>query len=490
MTTIQGTLKDSGNQTINGRLRITLDGPLTNNAVVPNDLLVPEVYEYAIANGVINVTLKESATQNTTYRFEVLALSIEVNFFFLNGEPYLGPAHQHTDNKWYTGETHTSESVELLRQENEVERTLSDFHAIVPNVNTVEFAELVPTGITTDVLDTAIRRIAELLTSVVDYVEALRGGPRWKGGYDAATYYQKDDAVSYGGSSWMYINPDPAAGQTPSLINTDYWVQIAEKGDPGGTGGDDTPYDPVGWDSDPSAPSKNAVRDIIEALARKTEVNAKAPIASPNFTGAPTAPTQAAGTSNTTLATTAFVDSNYIPKSNPTLSGIVLAPTVATTDFSQRVATTEFVKNFALYSYFSAYAATAQVIPDGSIPTTVIFGGVLSNQNSNYNAATGVYTAPVTGLYEFRVVIGFTGRATTVLIAELYVSGSSFFRLFDVRDAGPTVMTGGRAMIFLGAGATVDIRARVTYAAGSSDLTVRQATSPPYLSYFLGRRIG
>lgn len=59
----------------------------------------------------------------------------------------------------------------------------------------------------------------------------------------------------------------------------------------------------------------------------------KAPLASPTFTGTPTAPTAAAGTNNTQLATTAFVQAaiaaalaNYLPKNNPTFTGTMTGP--------------------------------------------------------------------------------------------------------------------------------------------------------------------
>ena len=48
----------------------------------------------------------------------------------------------------------------------------------------------------------------------------------------------------------------------------------------------------------------------------------KAPLASPNFTGLPTAPTAEEGTSNTQIATTKFV-TNEINRSSKTTSGIV-----------------------------------------------------------------------------------------------------------------------------------------------------------------------
>ena len=67
-------------------------------------------------------------------------------------------------------------------------------------------------------------------------------------------------------------------------------------------------------------------------FATKTEVAAKADIASPTFTGTPAAPTAAAGTNTTQLATTAFVktainglavDSDVVHKTgDETISGI------------------------------------------------------------------------------------------------------------------------------------------------------------------------
>jgi hypothetical protein len=47
---------------------------------------------------------------------------------------------------------------------------------------------------------------------------------------------------------------------------------------------------------------------------------------SPNFLGTPTAPTAAAGTNNTQLATTAFVATSFAPINNPTFTGRVYIP--------------------------------------------------------------------------------------------------------------------------------------------------------------------
>lgn len=59
---------------------------------------------------------------------------------------------------------------------------------------------------------------------------------------------------------------------------------------------------------------------IKDTYATKTELNTKAPLASPALTGTPTAPTPTAGDNSTKIATTAFVN-NYLPLSGGTMTG-------------------------------------------------------------------------------------------------------------------------------------------------------------------------
>lgn len=78
-----------------------------------------------------------------------------------------------------------------------------------------------------------------------------------------------------------------------------------------------------------------------------------APLASPAFTGTPTAPTATAGTNNTQVATTAFVSASflpittaaatYAPINSPTFTGVPTAPTPTAGDNSTKLATTAFV---------------------------------------------------------------------------------------------------------------------------------------------------
>jgi hypothetical protein len=79
----------------------------------------------------------------------------------------------------------------------------------------------------------------------------------------------------------------------------------------------------------------------------QTAVAAKAPIANPTFTGTPAAPTAAGATNTTQLATTAFVQQEITakaPLANPTFTGTPAAPTAAGATNTTQLATTAFVQ--------------------------------------------------------------------------------------------------------------------------------------------------
>lgn len=90
--------------------------------------------------------------------------------------------------------------------------------------------------------------------------------------------------------------------------------------------------------------------DISAINANLTSINGQlpnlAPLASPAFTGAPTAPTPPGGNNTTRIATTNFVAnavSALAPLASPALTGTPTAPTQASGDSSTKIATTAFV---------------------------------------------------------------------------------------------------------------------------------------------------
>ena len=127
---------------------------------------------------------------------------------------------------------------------------------------------------------------------------------------------------------------------------------------------------------------------------------------SPTFTGTPLAPTAAAGTNTTQLATTAFVTAADNLKAN--LSG---------------AAFTGIVTNSAMPA-FSAYpggnygAAGAYLIPHNN---TYI------NRGSNYNTSTYTFTAPVAGMYHFSINMNiYAVEASNYVMPTIYKNGAVF----------------------------------------------------------------
>jgi hypothetical protein len=95
------------------------------------------------------------------------------------------------------------------------------------------------------------------------------------------------------------------------------------------------------------------IDDEFEAI--ETAVGTKADLASPTFTGTPTAPTASAGTSSTQIATTAFVDANYV--SNTDL----------TTELADYATSTELATHEALRSSQTVFGHAKMYVSGGSL---------------------------------------------------------------------------------------------------------------------------
>jgi len=89
------------------------------------------------------------------------------------------------------------------------------------------------------------------------------------------------------------------------------------------------------------------VEIAVSGIPSASDLNAKAPLASPNFTGIPLAPTASAGTNTTQVATTAFVTGGLNLKADlagPTFTGVPAAPTAAVGTNTTQLATTAYVQ--------------------------------------------------------------------------------------------------------------------------------------------------
>ena len=117
-------------------------------------------------------------------------------------------------------------------------------------------------------------------------------------------------------AAWTAANPTLAAGELVIETDTDKYK----------IGDGSTAWTSLGYSSLPSG---------------------SATLASPTFTGVPAAPTAAANTNTTQIATTAFVMTevgDYATLASPTLTGTPAAPTAAADTNTTQIATTAYVQ--------------------------------------------------------------------------------------------------------------------------------------------------
>lgn len=390
MTQIVGIIRSPAGVISAAKLRVTLQGDILDRSTDPDTLVAVSTSDtFDIVNGVLNIDIPESATSNVTYFFELFTEFQVEQFFFLNGESYTGPTHLHTDGLYYTGDSQTSESVQLLRVIEQEELLLNSFYEVVPNVSVIEFTELVPTGISvgSTIRSTGAYRIAQILTSEPTFIDALKANIRWQGDYNPTTLYTLGDVVKYAGSSWLYINPLDQVGIIPVEGST--WGQLADKGDPGGTGGDNTAYDPNGWLNDLNAPSKNTIRNLVEnELARQSSLIGLA------------------------------------PSTNPTFLGSVNVPDLALTNFSQNAANSKFVVDKINELIAPLQPVFFRAEKGGAVPVSSTIWTPLTNYTAQtsddtnvLNISTGHFAPGVTSVWWLGALVNLravssTGRVT------------------------------------------------------------------------------
>lgn len=150
---------------------------------------------------------------------------------------------------------------------------------------------------------------------------------------------------------------------------------------------------------------------------------------SPVFTGVPTAPTASAGTSNTQIATTAFVTNS------PAFSGVPTAPTAANGTSTTQIATTAFVRNATVgLGTMSQQNASAVTITGGTITGLSSALPVASGGTGGNTAATA------------RTNLGLGDIATQNANAVAFTSGTiSGLTSLAVANttSGPVVSTSG-----------------------------------------------
>lgn len=148
-----------------------------------------------------------------------------------------------------------------------------------------------------------------------------------------------------------------------------------------------------------------------------------APMTSPSMSGTPTAPTAAAGTNTTQIATTEFVTTADNLKANlasPTFTGTPLAPTAAAATNTTQIATTAFVRTEVSNLVASAPAALdtldelAAALGDDANFATTVTNSLALKAPLDSPTFTGTPTAPTVS-----IELSNTQLATTEFVKQI-----------------------------------------------------------------------
>lgn len=219
-TRITGLIKNSAGMELSGKLKITLDFPITDRNTIPHSTHTTETEIFEVTDGVVDIELKETQTLKSTYRFEFYLVSEIENFYTEEGANYFGPTHLHEGN-YYTGDFHTDSSTLLFRQLSEQERSIIDFHAQIPPVSEIYFSDLLPTGISSNVLDTSIARLAQELATNPELLEQIASGVTNASNIDSTPVGQVEAVTVQGAIEELDSEKLAIASNLSDLANTE-----------------------------------------------------------------------------------------------------------------------------------------------------------------------------------------------------------------------------------------------------------------------------
>jgi hypothetical protein len=128
-----------------------------------------------------------------------------------------------------------------------------------------------------------------------------------------------------------------------------------------------------------------------------------APLASPAFTGSATFSTRPTFNGATPYDSANLTIANYAPLASPTFTGTVTTAALSATTLSASGNDALVYQN-----------ASGQSIPNAATTTVTNWTKLFDRVNANFNAATGVFTAPVTGYYRVSATCQFVATTGAV----------------------------------------------------------------------------
>lgn len=238
--------------------------------------------------------------------------------------------------------------------------------------------------------------------------------------------YRKSSGT--GTAGWVLLNSIPSAGAVGTILRSDgsNWVATTS-----------------------TYPNTNAINTLLYASA----ANTMSALATANngllVTGSTGVPSILAGPGATgrILQSNAAAAPSFSTATYPSTGGT--ADTLLRSDGTNWVNTSAFkissadiMTNTAQPCLLAFVNAVTSNVTGDRTAYQVVFGGVPYQQGSNYNSGTGVYTVPVTGVYQVTGMITLTNLSASFTSAELGIlsnAGTFSRQLFNpglIRDSG------------------------------------------------------
>lgn len=294
-----------------------------------------------------------------------------------------------------------------------------------------DWAEILPTTVPEirPDLDRSVARVAQQLSSDVTISQILRGaiGLTARGEYVDTQFYRQGDLVSFQGNSYTPKLPVPIIGINPLDLNS--WQVVALRGVPGGTGGNNAPYNSAGWQADTvNAPTRAAVANKIDQIEtdisltlKKTGEVSQTVNGVVNFLDTLTVEEDVNVLGGDIIVPNSRSVVEYAaPKVNPTFSGFVDVPDRPLTDDNRAAANIAWVRDYA-EDYFnraqrpypigirSSWQLSGATFTASTNPSFQVFGassGTLSTEIDQDGVV--VVTSPTNGIW--RLDTGFLSK--------------------------------------------------------------------------------